>query len=224
MSDELNENISWTPYLEKYFADTGERSICLSVLHQQSEAVYSRRRNFISLPAIVLSGVIGFGSVGSSSMFAGQTELASIVLGIMSLFVSMLQAVESFFQWSKRAENHRLSGISYAKLHRFIAVEMRLPQRERIRASDFLKMVKDTYDRLQETSPAFPPQVISDFKKKFNIAEYKRISKPPEANGLEEIIIYRPPEADKLLIRIPSNSLSSDTEGSPIDRERDDKV
>jgi len=224
MNDELSENITWTPYLEKYFADTGERAICLSVLHQNSEAVYSRRRNFISLPAIVLSGVIGFGSVGSTTMFQGQTELASIILGIMSLFVSMLQSVESFFQWSKRAENHRLSGISYAKLHRFIAVEMRLPQKERIRATDFLKMVKDTYDRLQETSPAFPNQVVADFKNKFNVPKYNRISFPPEANGLEHIIIYRPPEPDKLIIRIPSNSLESEAESPPSDKERDEKI
>ena len=164
-------------------------------------------------------------------MFAGQTELASIVLGCMSLFVSMLQAVESFFQWSKRAENHRLSGISYAKLNRFIAVQMRLPQKERIRATDFLTMVKDNYDRLQETSPAFPPQVVDNFKKRFAINKYKHISFPPEANGLEEIIIYKPPDAaamvsspEKLVIRVPSStSMAAESPDSPLVSERDEK-
>lgn len=190
---ELGEQITWTPYLCKYFSETGERAICMSWLHQQSEQIYYRRKVFIELPAIVLSSVIGFGSVGSSSMFSGETQLASLVLGLMSLFVSVLQTIGSFFQWSKRAESHRLSSIHYAKLHRFISVEMRLPEKERIRPSDFLKMVKDTYDRLQETSPAIPKEVVSAFKSRFD-NKYSDVSRPPEANGLEKIIVYQEPE------------------------------
>ena len=222
MSEELSENISWTPYLEKYFAETAERATCMAWLHQQSEAIYSRRKVFIELPAIILSSVIGFGSVGSSSLFTGQTELASTVLGCMSLGVSVLQTVGSFFQWSKRAENHRLSSIAYSKLNRFIAVEMRLPEKERIRPSDFLKMVKDTYDRLQETSPAIPDTVIKEFKNKFD-KNYKHIARPLETNGLEATIVYKATEQEKLIIRVPSFTSSGDAE-SPPSSERDTKV
>jgi hypothetical protein len=197
MTDELNENISWTPYLEKYFSDTAERANCMAWLHQNSEAIYSRRKVFIELPTIILSSVIGFGSVGSSTMFSGQTETASLVLGCMSLGVSVLQTIGSFFSWSKRAENHRLSAIQYSKLHRFISVEMKLPEKERIRPSDFLKMVKDTYDRLQETSPAIPDQVVSSFKKKFSVGAYADVCKPMEANGLEKVVIYKEVQKEK---------------------------
>jgi hypothetical protein len=187
---ELNENITWTPYLTGYFSETGERAACLNWLHQRAEAHFNLRRIIVEWPAIVLSGIIGFGSVGSSSLFAGQQEQASMILGLMSLFVSILQTTGSFFQLSKRAENHRLSAVHYGKLHRFIAVEMRLPEKERMRAGDFLKAVKDTYDRLQETSPLVPQPIIEDFKKRFGIAKYDSVSKPPECNGLEHIKVY----------------------------------
>jgi hypothetical protein len=208
---ELNENITWTPYLTEYFSETGERAACLSWLHQKSEAYYDKRKISVEWPAIVLSGIIGFGSVGSSSLFAGDTEMASMILGLMSLFVSILQTTGSFFQLSKRAENHRLSAVHYGKLHRFIAVEMRLPEKERIRPADFLKMVKDTYDRLQETSPVVPVPIINDFKHKFGGKKYDDVSKPPEANGLERVKIYGDDWSKKPTIVIESISSEKET-------------
>jgi hypothetical protein len=55
--------------------------------------------------------------------------------------------------------------------------------------NDFLKYVKDQYDRLQEISPLIPPEIIHEFQLKF--ANEKDISKPEEANGLEKITVYR---------------------------------
>jgi hypothetical protein len=65
---------------------------------------------------------------------------------------------------------------------------MSLPREERMKPSDFLKYVKDQYDRLQEISPLVPPSVIREFQSKFS--KYTEISKPEEANGLEKIEVY----------------------------------
>jgi hypothetical protein len=54
---------------------------------------------------------------------------------------------------------------------------------------DFLKYVKDQYDRLAEISPMVPEIVIHEFQRKFK--NDKDISKPEEANGLHKIDIYR---------------------------------
>ena len=201
---ELSEKISWTPVLEKYFSETAERAGCLSWLHQRSEGYYTKTKKWIELPAIVLSSVIGFGSVGSTSMFENNTKLASIILGVMSLFVSVLQTTGSYFGWSKRAENHRLSAIHYSKLQRFVSIEMKLPQVERLEPTAFLKMVKQEYDRLQEVSPLIPIHIIEDFKKRFNNEQYNSVSRPPEANGLENVEIYKDEDdKPKVIIRSP---------------------
>jgi len=197
MTEELSSNITWSEKLEKYFVSTAERAYCLSWLHKKSEGMYSRRKTFIDLPVIVLSGVIAFLNAGSSSLFADDTKLSSISLGIGSLFVSVLNTVGSYFSWSKRAENHRLSAIHYNKLYRFINIELHLPRKERIRCSDLLKMVKESYDRLLETSPAIPEEIIAEFKKRFSIEKYESISKPEEANGLEGVSVYGDDEKER---------------------------
>jgi hypothetical protein len=187
-SAEKPKTIHWTEMLEEYFASTGEKAHCLSWCHKKAEAMYSNRKTLIDLPVIVISGVTGFLSAGSTSLFSDPTT-SSVALGVASLFVSILNTAGSYYGWAKRSEGHRISAIHYARLYRFISVELSLPRDERMAPNDFLKYVKDQYDRLQEISPLLPPEVIKEFQLKF--ADEKDISKPEEANGLEKITVYR---------------------------------
>ena len=185
---EVATTIHWTVKLEEYFASTGEKAHCLSWVHKQAEAMYSNRRTWIDLPVIVGSGVIAFLTAASSNLFE-EPRLSSVALGVGSLAVGVLNTLGSYFGWAKRAEGHRISSIHYSKLYRFITVELALPREERMNPHDFLKYVKDQYDRLQEISPIVPAAVIRDFQKKFK--HETEISKPEEANGLEKITVYR---------------------------------
>lgn len=187
-SSDISKDIHWTEKLEHYFVSTGEKAHCLAWVHKRGEEMFSKRKTFIDLPVIVGSGVIAFLNAGSQSMFE-DARLASISLGVGSLVVGILNTMGTYFGWAKRAEGHRISAIHYAKLYRFIAVEMALPRDERMSPHDLLKYVKDQYDRLAEISPMVPPEVISRFKSEFK--KYTNIAKPEEANGLEKISVYR---------------------------------
>jgi hypothetical protein len=190
---ELSKDIHWTERLEEYFVTTGEKANCLAWVHKKSEELFSVRKTFIDLPVIVGSGVIAFLNAGSQSMFE-DARLASISLGVGSLVVGILNTMGTYFGWSKRAEGHRISAINYAKLYRFIAVELALPRDERLSPHDFLKMVKDSYDRLAEISPLVPAAIIHKFQKRFK--KVHDIAKPEEANGLHKIEVYRQPGDD----------------------------
>ena len=195
-------NVSWNENLEKYFADTGEKANCLSIVHKRAEEVYSHRRTYIDLPVICISGLTGFLSVGSTSMFEGHEQMSSIFLGIASLFVSVLNTVGTYFGWGARCQLHRVSSIQYARLYRFLKIEMGLPREERMTPADLLKHTRDAYDRLQEISPLLPPELIDEYRKKFE--KYKDVSLPEELNGLERIVIYH----DKFVVRNPMHSKS----------------
>jgi hypothetical protein len=199
-STEISANIRWTDKLEEYFVSTGEKAHCLGWVHKQAESLYSTRRTFIDLPVIVGSGVIAFLNAGSQSMFE-DPRISSIALGVGSLVVGILNTLGSYFGWAKRAEGHRISSIHYAKLYRFIAVEMALPREERMSPHDLLKYVKDQYDRLAEISPLVPPAVIHKFQRRFK--KYTDIAKPEETNGLEKISVYKPSPAEEEAAETP---------------------
>jgi len=136
---DVGQNVSWTIVLEEYFAQTGEKANGLAIMHKKAESIFSRRKVYIDLPVIVGSGAVAFLNAGSSSLFAGNAQLAATSLGVASLAIGILNTIGTYFGWAKRAEGHRMSGIHYAKLYRFINVELRLPREQRMQPGDFLK-------------------------------------------------------------------------------------
>lgn len=195
--------VSWNTNLEKYFADTGEKANCLSWVHKRAEELYSHRRTFVDIPVILISSITGFLSASSTSLFEGEAKMSSVLLGVSSLLVSMLNTVGTYFGWAKRAEAHRLSAIQYARLYRFLAIELGLPREERMTPTDLLKYTKDAYDRLQEVSPLIPPELVREFKKKFG--KNAELAKPEELNGLDKITIFN----DTFTVKNPMKEIDS---------------
>jgi hypothetical protein len=200
---EIAATIEWSDLLETYFAQTGERCHGLSWCHKRSEARYSRLRNFTDLPVVILGVVNGSVSIGSSSLF-GDSPFASICVGIIALFTAILSTIAAYFKWAQRAEAHRISALHYAKLHRFLSIQMGLPRDERMSPSDLLRSLKDAFDRLAEISPMIPTEVIAEFKTKFDKPEYKAIARPSECNGLEAIHVYTSPSLQLSVVSPPA--------------------
>jgi hypothetical protein len=173
--------------LEEYFAQTGEKANGLGIMHKKAESIFNRRKVYIDLPVIVGSGAVAFLNAGSSSLFSDH-QLAATALGVGSLVIGVLNTIGTYFAWAKRAEGHRMSAIHYSKLYRFINVELRLPRDERMQPGDFLKYVKDQYDRLARLSPPIPGSVTAAFAQKMK--DYNDISKPEETNGLNKIEVF----------------------------------
>lgn len=206
---EIGNTVSWSPALEQYFSETGEKANCLSWIHKKAEELYSTRKTFIDLPVIIGSAAIAFLNAGSSTLFE-DPKLSSISLGVGSLVLGVLNSIGTYFGWSRRAEGHRIASIQYGKLYRFLQIEMSLPRDERMSSADLLKYTKESYDRLQEISPLIPPEVAAMFKSRFS--KYKDISKPVEVNGLEKIVVFQEPPSH-LKIRVPLSSHQLEPEG-----------
>ena len=181
--------VEWTDTLEHYFKDTAERANGLAWIHKQSEARYAALRNWSDLPCIVLGVLNSATSVGSGTLFS-DPKWASIGVGVVALVTAILGTISSYFKWAARAEAHRISALQFAKLYRFVSVQLSLPRDERMACADLLKYVRDAYDRLAEISPLVPPEVIREFNAKFKIGKYSEIARPAECNGLEAVRIY----------------------------------
>jgi hypothetical protein len=186
----LGTDLTWSTELEDVVKNTGEQANGLAWIHKRSEIHFSFHRNFIELPVIVLSSAVGFCSVGTTSVFVGHTDVAPLVLGCLSLLVSVLNTINSYFAWSKRAEGHRIASVHYARLFRFIHIELALPREERMGPSEMLKMVRESVDRLAEISPLLPKRILREYRLKF-VTQYPHVSHPPDVNGLVSISVVR---------------------------------
>jgi len=211
-SESYGNNLSWSNELEDYIKTTGEQARALAWLHKKCEHKFTYLRNWIELPVIVLSAVVGFCSVGSSTIFYGKVELSSILLGCISLFVSVLNTVNSYFSWSKRAEGHRIASLQYDRLHRYVVIELSLPRSERMNPGELLKHVREFVDRLSEISPQIDNKIIYLYKREIMPA-YATLSHPVEVNGLVAIRIVR----DKMHLSTPTSiNINSEAHPSPV--------
>jgi hypothetical protein len=187
--DEETGTINWNSQLETILSQEGERALCYGWLHVQSQKKYNNLNTYITLPTITMSTLVGSAAIGSSSIFASIPEASNYIIGGVSLSVALLNTVSSFFGWAKRSESHRLSAIAYGKVHRFMMIELALPRKERMAARDMLKVTRDQLDRMQETSPQIPDDIIQAFQKKFGDTT-PEVSKPGITNGLDPIEVY----------------------------------
>jgi len=194
---EDNTHPNWNTQLENILSSEGEKANCFYWLHSKSEKQYSSFATYITIPTVILSTVAGSASIGSQSMFENST-LAPLIIGGVSLLVGVLNTVSSYFNWAKRSENHRLSALNYAKIYRFILIELSLPRNERIVAKDMLKFVRSELDRLQENSPQIPDTVIKQFRNTFGKTT-PEVSKPEITNGLDPIYVYTEEKVKPLL-------------------------
>lgn len=183
--DEGNSKITYNERLERLIADEGERTQGYAWLHEKSSNYFQQYNTYLALPIIVLSTLSGAISASSSVVFS-DPKGASLGIGALSIFVGILSTIQSYFGFAKRAENHRLSGITYNKLNHFIAIELALPRKERISAHDLLKIVRDQTGRLLETAPPIPVHILENFQKHV-VPIYPTIAIPDIANGLRPI-------------------------------------
>jgi hypothetical protein len=210
---EIAPNIAWQEKLEKHFCDVGEKAHSLGWLHKQAEARYSRLKNFTDLPVIILGVLNGATSIGSNSLF-NDPKMASVGVGAIALLTAILSTISSFFGWARRAEAHRIAALQYAKLYRTLSLQMSLPRHERMSPSELLKFTKEAYDRMAETAPMIPPEVIEDYKRRFDKPKYEAITKPEEANGLEAITVYHTPSGEAAATEVGFRVAVSSTTGA----------
>jgi hypothetical protein len=223
-----NRDITWNVHLERIISDEGERAECFSWLHTHAEKKFNRLNTMITLPVIVMSTIAGTASIGAQGLENGDASSKFINMGFggLSLVVGVLNTISSYFSWAKRAEAHRISSITYNKIYRFILVELALPRNERMLAKDFLKTIREDLDRLNETSPAIPDNIIQMFKDKFEDST-PDVKKPEITNGLDPILMYplppdenvEPPTSVKRVTTSPrsptASSVSSSSEETP---------
>jgi hypothetical protein len=187
---QVSVHVEWSTQVEDILAAEGEKCRGLSWIHTRCETEMSQFNTFIQVPVIILSTLAGTASVGSATLFAGQTTASSIAIGLVSISVGILNTLGGFFNYAKRAESHRIAHLHYSKIATKISIELSLPRLERISAESLLNYVRESMERLAETTPLASSHILQSFNKEFKSLK-DEISMPPETNGLHKIKVYR---------------------------------
>lgn len=183
--------IHWHEPLENVIKKLTEQSQALSWAHNASYTWCKTWDTRISLLSIILGIFAGTGAVASDTLlpFHGNTTL----VGVTSLFVSTIQAVNNKLAFAKRAETHRMASLSYKQLYTKLNIQLNLPRSERQTANELLLWIQTETERLTEIEPMFPESIKKLFHTKFNdLVDY---SMPLTLNGLQPVLVVSTPES-----------------------------
>jgi len=169
----LEPVVQWTPDHEKILIEWADKALCYKWLHEKSHMVYSHRNTWFTIPVIIMSTLTGTANFAQDRIPAEYVNAYTIGVGAVNILAGILTTIQQFLKISEYNESHRVSSISWGKFYRNIKVELAKSPSERVPALQLLKISKDEYDRLIETSHAIDPKIIKKFKDTFSGGELK---------------------------------------------------
>ena len=176
MALQMEPVVQWTSEHEKILIEWADKALCYKWLHEKSHGVYSRRNTWFTIPVIIMSTLTGTANFAQNRIPAEYVNAFTIGVGTVNILAGILTTIQQFLKISELNESHRVSSIAWGKFYRNIKVELSKSPSERVPVLQLLKVSKDEYDRLIETSHSISLTIIQQFKDTFSGGEVKYAS------------------------------------------------
>ena len=169
----------WTEEHEKILIEWADKAMCYRWLHSRSNLMYSGLNAWYTIPVIVISTLTGTANFAQERVPIDYQNYFAMVVGAFNILGGIISTVQQFLKITQLNEAHRVSSIAWDKFYRNVKIELAKHPDERVRVDHMLKISKEEYDRLMETSPTIPEKIIKSFKFSFEKTEmYGSILKP----------------------------------------------
>jgi hypothetical protein len=116
-----------------------------------------------------------------------------MVVGAFNITAGIITTIQQFLKITQLNEAHRVNSISWDKFYRNIKIELAKHPSERMNVNHMIKICKEEYDRLMETSPNIPEKIIKQFGNHFKGDIFKKINKPDICDSLIPTDDFRNP-------------------------------
>ena len=186
----------WKNEHETILVEWADKAMCYRWLHGRSHQAYSKTNAWFTIPVIIMSTLTGTANFAQDRFPENIKPLAQMGIGAVNIFAGILTTIAQFLKVGELNEAHRVSSIAWDKFYRNIKVELAKSRDERMHVGHMLKMSKEEFDRLMETSPSINEKIISQFNKTFPTK--KPVAAVPSEDCLKPDI-KRPEICDELL-------------------------
>jgi len=197
-NDIMNEvsltDTEWTVQHEQILIEWADKAMCYRWLHSKSNALYNRANAWYTIPVIIISTLTGTANFAQTRVPADYQNYYAMVVGGFNIVGGIISTVQQFLKITQLNEAHRVSSIAWDKFYRNVKIELAKHPSERIHVTQFIKMCKEEFDRLMETSPVIPDKIVDNFKSYFKDSDsYEKIVKPEICDVLMSTDSFRNP-------------------------------
>ena len=180
-----NHTTDWTPDHENILVEWADKAMCYRWLHTRANTMYSSLNTWYTIPVIIISTLTGTANFAQDRVPNNYQGFFVMLVGTFNILAGIITTIQQFLKITQLNESHRVSSIAWDKFYRNIKIELAKHPNERIHVAQMIKMSKEEYDRLMETSPNIPENIVALFKTSFENSEnYKDIIKPEICDAL----------------------------------------
>lgn len=162
-----NTNIEWTPDHERIFVEWGDKAMCYRWLHSRSNMMYNTLNTWYTIPVIIISTLTGTANFAQERVPFQYQSMFVMIIGCFNILAGIITTIQQFLKITQLNEAHRVSSIAWDKFYRNIKTQLANHPDERMNVTQMLKLCKEEFDRLMETSPVIPDKIIQKFKTEF---------------------------------------------------------
>jgi hypothetical protein len=185
-------DVDWTNDHEDILIEWADKAMCFRWLHSRAHALYSKLNYNYTIPVIVISTLTGTANFAQDRVPVAYQGYFVMIVGGFNILAGIITTIQQFLKITQLNEAHRVSGIAWDKFYRNIKIELARHPDERMHVNQMLKMCKEEFDRMMETSPNIPDEIINEFKKKFKDSlEFDEIIKPEICDKLTSTETFR---------------------------------
>jgi hypothetical protein len=154
-------------------------------MHSKANSMYSRLNAWYTIPVIVISTLTGTANFAQERVPLAYQNYFVMIVGAFNITAGIITTIQQFLKITQLNEAHRVSSISWDKFYRNIKIELAKHPSERAKVFHMIKTCKEEYDRLMETSPSIPENIIKEFDIHFQKRNfYEKIIKPEICDSL----------------------------------------
>lgn len=157
----------WKREHEIILVEWADKAMCYRWLHTRSHQAYSKTNAWFTIPVIIMSTLTGTANFAQDRFSEDIKPYAQMGIGAVNIFAGILTTIAQFLKIGELNEAHRVSSISWDKFYRNIKVELAKSREERTNVAHMIKLCKEEFDRLMETSPTVNEKIIKLFNETF---------------------------------------------------------
>ena len=195
--------VPWKREEELILKDWADKATCFRWLHDRSHQIYRRKYAMFTIPVIILSTITGTANFAQDRFPEDWKNSAVMIVGALNLFAGIISTIAQFLKISELNEGHRVASIAWGKFSRNLKVELARNPKDRTPVRELMKISKEEYDRLVETSPPVLQKVVEMFMSEVIGNKKKReatqdINLPEICGDIRPTSIFHPDTEDEL--------------------------
>jgi len=194
ITNNTNSFCEWTCEHEQILIEWADKAMCYRWLHSKANAMYSSLNAWYTIPVIIISTLTGTANFAQERVPLAYQNYFVMIVGGFNILAGIISTIQQFLKITQLNEAHRVSGIAWDKFYRNVKIELAKHPDERMPVLQMIKMCKEEFDRLMETSPVIPDKIVKTFKISFNdTLNFDKIVKPEICDVLISTDTYRNP-------------------------------